>query len=272
MSVHLEGVSFQYPSSDKPALHNITLEISSGEVVLVTGKLGSGCSTLLLTIAGLAPQVTGGAREGSVMTLGHDPASPEGREVLAGRIGLLFSTPWTQLSGMSFSVRDEVAFGPANLGWSRERIAESVDRALALVDGNQLASREPSTLSGGELQRVMFAAVAAMEPELYLLDEPALELDPESALALYSLLPSLAKNACVIVATTDLDRAVDVADRVLLVERGQVVADGAARAVLGNVAAVEMGCTTTVAEIAHAAGCAPLFPLTVETAVREFAP
>lgn len=272
MSVQLERVSFRYPGSDEPALRNVTVEIRPGVVTLVTGSLGAGCSTLLLAIAGLAPHVTGGVREGRVTTLGHDSASPEGRAALAGRIGLLLPTPWTQLSGMSFSVHDEVAFGPANMGWGRERITQAVDRALALVGVNHLAARDPRTLSGGELQRVMFAAVAAMEPQVYLLDEPTLELDPEGAAAVYSLLATLAQDASLIVATSDLDRAVEVADRVLLIESGELVADGAPSAILGGVSAVARGCTTTVAGIVHAAGCAPPLPLTVEAAVQRFAP
>ncbi len=272
MSVCLDGVSFRYPGSDTDALHGVSVALRPGDVTLVTGRLGAGCSTLLLVIAGLAPHVTRGTRTGEVTTLDHDPASRGGRKVLAGRVGLLLPTPWTQLSGMSFTVAEEVAFGPANLGWRRGRIAQAVGRAMELFSVAHLAQRDPRTLSGGELQRVMLAGVVAMEPEVLLLDEPTLELDPAGAESVYGLLPSLAEERTVLLASTDVDRAVAVADRVLLLDRGGLVADGTADEALGSAGAVASGCSTTVAEIARAAGFAPSYPLTVGAAVRRLGP
>jgi energy-coupling factor transporter ATP-binding protein EcfA2 len=271
MTVALDGVRYRYPAADSDALRDVTLAFGAGDVTLVTGRLGAGCSTLLLVAAGLAPHVTGGARSGSVTTLGADPASDEGRRQVAGRIGFLLPTPWTQLSGMSYTVREEVAFGPANLGWPRDRIGRAVSGAMALVGIEHLADRDPRTLSGGELQRVMLAGITAMDPEVLLLDEPTLELDPEGARMVYRLLPALAREKTVVLATTDVDRAVEVATRVVLLDRGSVTADGAPDDVLGTDRAVALGCSTTVAEIARVAGHAAPFPLTVRAAVRRFA-
>jgi energy-coupling factor transporter ATP-binding protein EcfA2 len=269
MSVLLEGVSFRYPGSDTDALHEVSLALRPGEVTLVTGRLGAGCSTLLLVVAGLAPHATGGTRSGEVATLECDPASRDGRKVLAGRVGLLLPTPWTQLSGMSVTVEEEVAFGPANLGWRRPRIAEAVQHAMERFGVTHLARRDPRTLSGGELQRVMFAGVLAMEPEVLLLDEPALELDPAGAASMYELLRSLAEQCTVLLASTDLDRVAAVAGRALLLDRGSLVADGTVEDVLGSDGAVATGCSTTVADIARAAGLAPGYPLTVSDAVQR---
>ena len=271
MSVRLDRLSFRYPGTGVDALRDVTLAFGPGRVHLVTGRLGAGCSTLLFAVAGLAPHVTGGARSGSVITLEQDPASDEGRRALAGRVGLLLPTPWTQLSGMAHTVAEEVAFGPANLGWERERIREAVREALQLVDLAHFAGRDPRTLSGGELQRVMFASVAVMDPDIYLLDEPMMELDPEAARMMYRFLPALAQRKTVIVATTDLDRAVRIADRVVLLDGGRVIGDGAPADVLGTGRAVEAGAATTVARIAQLAGAEPLFPLTVSAAVARFA-
>lgn len=271
MSVRLEDVTVRYPNAPADALRGVSVGCGPGGVTLVTGRLGAGCSTLLLAIAGLAPHATGGSRSGAVTTLGHDPASPEGRAALAGRVGILFSTPWTQLSGMAYTVRDEVAFAPANLGWERGRIRDAVTRVLDLVDAAAVADRDPRTLSGGELQRVMLAAVLVMEPEVLLLDEPTLELDPENAARLCRLLPDLARQTTLIVASADLDRMVEVADRVVLLDRGELVADGAPAHVLGGERAVVTGCSTSIAEVARAAGCAPRYPLTVQVAMERFA-
>src|SRR5207245_5330518 len=87
-------------------------------------------------------------------------------------------TPWTQLSGMAFTVWDEVAFGPANLGWPGREIARHVERALERLEIEALAERDPVTPSGGEVQRVMLAGILAMDPDVGLLHEPTAGLDP----------------------------------------------------------------------------------------------
>jgi energy-coupling factor transport system ATP-binding protein len=270
MTIRFDAVSFRYPGADTPALRDVSLEFAPGSVTLVTGRLGAGASTLLLAAAGLAPHVTGGDREGTVTTLGVDPATPEGRRALAGRVGLLLPTPWTQLSGMAYTVWEEVAFGPANLGWPRERIADAVDKALDAVGAEQLAGRDPRTLSGGELQRVMYAGVLAMEPEVLLLDEPAIELDPSGARTLYASLSLVAERATVVLATTDLDRAVEHADRAVLLQEGAVVEDGAPDEVLGSRVAVERGVAPRIAALAGAAGAAEPYPITVQAAVTRW--
>jgi energy-coupling factor transport system ATP-binding protein len=272
MSVRLDAVTFRYPSCHEPALRSVSFTAGPGKVVLVTGRVGSGASTLLLTIAGLAPRVTGGVVEGRVQVLQQDPASAEGRRLLAGRVAVLLSTPWTQLSGMAFTAGDEVAFAPANLGWPRERIRDAVDRTLELVGARHLAGRDPRTLSGGELQRVMLAAVLVTDPEVLLLDEPTMELDPENAAAIYRLIPELAQQATVLIASTDVDRAVEIADRVLLLQAGELVGDGSPDEVLADDARVSGGVSTTAAEIARIAGCTAPYPLTVPRAAKRFAP
>jgi energy-coupling factor transporter ATP-binding protein EcfA2 len=270
VSVTLTGVSFRYPGADVAALRDVTLAFRPGDVTLVTGMSGAGCSTLLLAAAGLAPHVTGGERTGGVETLGVDPATDHGREALAGRIGVLLATPWTQLSGMAYTVHDEVAFGPANLGWDREEIRAHVHESMKVAGVSHLAQRDPRTLSGGELQRVMFAGVMAMAPDLYLLDEPAVELDPAAAGDLYAMLPTLALERAVVIASTDVDRLADVVNRVVELERGTVVADGPPAEVLGSAAAVTRGTAPTVAVIAHHAGVSPDYPVSVALAARRF--
>src|SRR5207248_2900671 len=191
-SLTLEGVSFWYPATDSPALRNVSLRVARGEIVALVGALGAGASTLLLVAADLAPRVTGGRLTGSAAR--HD------------RSGIVLPTPWTQASGMAFSVWDEVAFGPANLGWPTHEIARQVDRALEQLELAPLASRDPVTLSGGELQRVIIAAILAMDPGLVLLDEPAAELDSDGARTLWRLIRLLAKEGkAVLLATSTLD-------------------------------------------------------------------
>jgi energy-coupling factor transporter ATP-binding protein EcfA2 len=254
----LRSVTFRYPASQTPALRDVTLEVSRGEVLALIGSVGAGASTLLLVAGALAPRVTGGELGGTVER--------------AGRAALLLPTPWTQLSGMAFSVFDEVAFGPANLGWPRERISASVERALTRVEVAHLRDRDPATLSGGELQRVLLAGILAMEPDVLLLDEPTAELDPLAARRIWELTRVLAREGmAVVVATNDLDALPDTADRVAWLEEGAVRALGPAREVLVDPAlsAEDAPGSTSIAAVWRAAGLAEPPPLTVRQAVER---
>jgi len=255
-SLTLEGVSFWYPATDSPALRDVSLEVSQGEIVALVGALGAGASTLLLVAADLAPRVTGGRLTGSVAR--------------RDRSGIVLPTPWTQASGMAFTVWDEVAFRPANLGWPAHEIARQVDRALKQLELVPLASRDPATLSGGELQRVIIAAILAMDPGLVLLDEPAAELDADGARTLWRLIRLLAKERkAVLVATSALDALPDVADRVVWLERGAVRAVGAPD-LLADVAACDAGLGTSVATVWRDSGLPGPYPLTVAHALRRW--
>jgi len=256
----LEHVSFWYPATDTPALADVSLEVAGGEVVALVGAVGAGASTLLLVAADLAPRVVGGRLEGAVDFRGR--GNGEG-----GR-GIVLPTPWTQVSGMAFTVWDEVAFGPANLGWPREQITRHVDRALARLDIAALRAREPATLSGGELQRVIIAGILAMDPALVLFDEPTADLDPAGARMLWRLVRSLAaEGKAVIVATNDLDALPDVADRVVWLEQGRAKKIGPP-ALLAEDALCAAGLGTAVAVVWRAGGLPRPYPLTVDDAVR----
>lgn len=270
MSVRLQDVSFQYGGSASPVVRNVSLQVERGGVTLLTGRTGAGCSTLLLVMAGLAPRVTGGELDGQVEILGTVARDDAATQALAGRVALLLPSPWMQLSGLAHTVWAEVAFGPANLGWSRDRIATSVERALQHLALVPLADRDPTTLSGGELQRVMIAGVLAMEPELLLLDEPALELDSAGARQLYDMLRRVARDTTVVMATTDVDRAAVAAHRVVVLQDGAIVAEGGPADVLGARERIADGTSTTVAGIGWRAGLAAPLPITVSDAAERF--
>lgn len=254
----LRDVTFRYPASRTAALQQVSLEARSGEVIALIGNVGAGASTLLLVAGDLAPRVTGGELTGTVAR--------------AGRSALLLPTPWTQLSGMAFSVFDEVAFGPANLGWPRERISTSVERALMRVDITHLRDRDPTTLSGGELQRVILAGILALEPDVLLLDEPTAELDPLAARRVWELIRSQARDGMtVIVATSDLDALPDIADRVAWLEAGAIRTVGTSGEVLADraLAADTAPGTTAVAAVWRQAGLGEPPPLTPAQAVER---
>jgi energy-coupling factor transporter ATP-binding protein EcfA2 len=218
--VRFHGCSYRFPGSAEPALADLTLAIGRGEVVAVAGAAGSGTSTLLLVAGGYAPRLLGGTLAGTRASEARRPA-------------IVFATPWTQVTGLCQSVRGEVAFGPASFALPRERVLALSAEALESLGAAHLAGRDPAGLSGGELQRVIVAGALAMEPDLLLLDDPAAELDPAGADALYGLLPRLAaRGVTVLVATPDLERAARVASRALVLRDGRVVRDGAPAQVL----------------------------------------
>lgn len=218
--VRFRDAGFRYAGADRPALSSLSFEVGRGEVVALTGTPGSGTSTLLLVAGGYAPRLVGGALTGGVEIAARAPA-------------IVFATPWTQLTGLCHTVFSEVAFGPCSHGLPAERVRDLAAHQLARLGVEHLAERDPATLSGGELQRVIVASALALEPDLLLLDDPAAELDPEAADALYDLLKEIARDgAAVMVATPDTERAARPASRAIRLEAGRVVADGPAAQVL----------------------------------------
>lgn len=212
--LRLSDVTFRHAGADTPALANVSLAIGAGELVAVAGRAGAGTSTLLLLAGGYAPRITGGTLEGR-------------RDCAARRPAIVFATPWTQLTGLCHTVFAEVAFGPASHGLPPDEIRAIVRAQLERVRVAHLADRDPATLSGGELQRVIVAAALALEPEFLLLDDPAAELDPGAADALYGLLADLARGGMtILVATPDTARARRVASRAVVLEGGRVIHDG----------------------------------------------
>jgi len=255
-SLKLEGASFWYPATESPALRDVSLEVAQGEIVALVGALGAGASTLLLVAADLAPRVTGGRLAGSVTR--------------RDRSGIVLPTPWTQASGMAFTVWDEVAFGPANLGWPTHEIARQVDRALEQLELVPLAARDPTTLSGGELQRVIIAAILAMDPGLVLFDEPTAELDADGARTLWRLIRLLAKEGkAILLATSALDALPEVADRVVWLEDGAVRAVGTPD-LLADVTTCDRGLGTSVATVWMSSGLPGPYPLTVGHAQQRW--
>jgi len=213
-AITLERAGFRYAGGHAPALDGISFSAGPGEIILVAGRPGSGTSTLLLVAGGYAPRVVGGELTGT-------------RTIGAKKPAIVFATPWTQLTGLCHTVFAEVAFGPASHGETVERILEIVPKQLDRLGILHLAERDPSTLSGGELQRTIVAAALALEPDLLLLDDPTAELDPAGADGVYELLREIAAGgAAVLVATPDVERATRVASRAIVLEAGRVIHDG----------------------------------------------
>ena len=281
LAVEFRGVTLRYGEEAAPALDGVSVAIRAGEVTWLFGALGAGCSSFLLAAAGLAPRHTGGTLSGAVSALGADPHDAAGRSALAGRIGYVTASPGTQLSGVAATVWEEVAFAPANLGWPIERIRAAVPHALDRLGVGRLSGRVPTSLSGGELQRVVIAAMLVLAPDLWLLDEPASALDRAGRLAVAAVLrDETRRGAAVVIASEDADAMAGLADRLLVLEAGAIVLDGMPRDILAGEEIWRHGAASTAtAGVARAAALLaepappplrPPFPLTVEAGVARW--
>ncbi len=215
----VKDLSFAYPGS-APAVRDVSLELHAGEVVALLGPSGSGKSTLLRALAGLVPHFHGGRFSGRVEIAGLDTRA-HGPAALVGAVASVFQDPEDQI--VMTRVENEIAFGLENVGVPPEQIWPRVELALTEVGAPHLMGRRTVELSGGELQRVCLASALALRPKLLLLDEPTSQLDAGGADA---FLAAVEEARCaVVISEQRVDRALAIADRVLMMEEGRIVLD-----------------------------------------------
>lgn len=223
-SISVAGLSFAY-SGSPPALRDVSFSIPPGETVGLIGPNGAGKTTLFLCLAGVLP-----IRQGSVSVCGLNPAQLDERKKLPAHVGIVFQNSDDQL--FNATVFDDVAFGPLNLGLPPDLVRQRVSEALSLVGLPGFEARVPFHLAGGEKRRVALAGVLAMRPEVLLLDEPTVFLDPRGRRELQSFLNELPGTR--LIATHDLEFVRASCTRVLLLDGGQIAADGPTAITLAN--------------------------------------
>ena len=222
-SLAVRDLAFSYPDGHQ-ALFGVDLDIARGERVALLGANGAGKTTFVMHLNGL---LSGGT--GSVEVAGL-PVVKENLPEIRRRVGVVFQDPDDQL--FMPTVRDDIAFGPANLGLTGDALQARVDEALARVDMLEFADRPPHHLSFGQRRRVAVATVLAMEPEILVLDEPSSNLDPASRRELADILKSL--DVTILMVTHDLPYALELCPRSVVMGAGRVVADGSTRDILLN--------------------------------------
>jgi len=231
--IKFDNVTYYYPSTSKPAIDGIDLRVSEGEIVLITGPSGAGKSTLCYMLNGIIPSSFGGELQGEVIVNGQNTVEHTIGE-LAFTAGLLFQDPSGQL--ISSTVEDEIAFGPENKGLSIEEINNKVNKYINYVNMGQFRNRHPQTLSGGQQQSVAFASILAMEPEIYVLDEPTSNLDPLGSELTLQLVKKIAQesNKTVILVEHKIEKVIDLVDRIIVMDKGKIVYDGLPDEVMSN--------------------------------------
>lgn len=226
-----QGVSFTY-DGDAFVLQGIDLRIGRGEFVAILGGNGSGKSTLAKHMnALLAPD------EGRVVVLGRDTADADAVYAIRSRAGMVFQNPDDQL--VANLVENDVAFGPENLGIPADELRVRVDESLDAVGLGGFQKRETTALSGGQKQRVAVAGVLAMRPDIVILDEATSMLDPQGRASLLELCQKLHETGITIVMITHFMEEAALAQRVVVLNSGQVACEGTPDEVLSQAGLLE---------------------------------
>lgn len=219
-SLSVNELHFRYPNTHTDAVRGISCDIQRGEVFAIMGANGSGKTTLIHLVAGLLHPSAG------EVTITGKPRKRMKLHQLAGEVGIVFQNPDLLLQAKT--VRDEVAFGPKNLKFSRKTLENRVDQTIRRFDLTDLDSEAPYALSRGQRQRTAVAANFSLHPDLFLLDEPTTGQDAQH---LYQLMDELCdeirrEHKTLIFATHDTDLTLKYANRVLLLRDGRVIFDG----------------------------------------------
>jgi len=239
--LRLERVSYRYAGARGAALREVDLELADGEVVGLVGASEAGKTTLCLVAAGIAPRTVGGQLRGRLVLDGDD-VTEQPIHALIGRVGIVFSSPATQLTGVAVTVYEEVAFGPMNLGLPRDEVIARTEAALDALRIAPLAARDPTRLSGGQQQLVAIAGLLALQPRHLVLDEPTAQLDPEGTVLVADAIGRLAAaGASILVAEQKTDLLAAVCGRVIVLEAGRVARAGPAAEVLADPRLLEFG-------------------------------
>lgn len=211
-------------SDGNQGIKELSFHINKGETIGVVGANGAGKSTLLKSIVGLLPTYSG--------SIGIEDleVSKKNMKEIRERVGIVFQNPDDQL--FLSNVYDDIAFGPRNKGIDEETISRDISNIVHLLGMDHLLSRHSSKLSGGEKRVIAIATILVMKPSIILFDEPSSFLDPKTRRKLMELLGML--EVTKLIATHDLDMAMEICDRVIVLKEGELFAQGAAFDILSD--------------------------------------
>lgn len=215
-----ENLSFTYPDGTQ-ALKNINIEIEKGEKVAIIGPNGAGKSTLFSHFNGLTEPTSG------CVKIEDKPISFEKDELLKVRqkVGIVFQDPNDQL--FAPTVKEDIAFGPMNLGLSYDEVEKRVEDALKMVGMGNYEDKTPHHLSGGQQKRIAIAGIIAMKPELMILDEPTAGLDPDGVEKVLNIMNQLNEEGMtLIISSHDIDMISKYADKIFVLYNGEIIESG----------------------------------------------
>ena len=230
--IEIKNLKHSYIDTDGNEIHalnGVSLDIYKGEFLAVIGANGSGKSTLARHLNALLLPT-----EGKCVVAGMDTADDKNLWNIRQHVGMVFQNPDNQI--VAAIVEEDVAFGPENIGVPPAEIRTRVDNALAAVGMTEYAKHAPHLLSGGQKQRVAIAGVLALEPDCIVLDEPTAMLDPIGRAEVMKTIRELNRSSgvTVVLITHHMDEAAQ-ADRLVVMAKGRVIADGAPKEIFQDV-------------------------------------
>ena len=234
--IKIENLSFTYSKKtpyQTDALKNINLGINEGEIVGIIGETGSGKSTLIQHFNALLKVQN--KKKSKVEICGLDASVKKNLKEIRKTVGVCFQYPEHQL--FEDTVEKDISYGPKNLGANKEEIPGLVYRAMRMLDLDEsFNGRNPFQLSGGEKRRVAIAGIIVMQPKILILDEPMAGLDPIGKIELKKLIKRLHTEVSptIVIVSHDMDDIAEIADRVLILSKGEIVVDKPVREAFNN--------------------------------------
>ena len=230
----LKNVSFKYELQEEKTIKNLDLYVKQGEFVGIIGKNGSGKTTLCNIIRGIIPDFVQGTITGSI-SIDNKNINDIERGEMSELVGFVFQNPFSQISGIKKTVFEEIAYGLENLGVPREEIRQRVTDVIKLLKIEDLQDKNPNELSGGQSQRVAIASIIVMNPKVLIFDEPTSQLDPLGTEEIFDILKLLkSQNKTIILVEHKIDLIAEYADRVVVMDDGEIIFNGETHEVLSN--------------------------------------
>ena len=223
--IEVAGLWLAYPGAETAALRDVSFSVQRGELMLIAGPSGAGKSTLCSCLRGLVPDTIVAETRGQVTVAGRQVLGPN-PVPSSNDVALVLQDAEAQIIGMS--VEDDLAFGPENYGVPADEIRSRISEVLDLVGLRGLEKRDTYALSGGQKQRLAIASALMIRPAILILDEPTSELDPVGKAQVLGIINNLRTetSTTVVVVEHEIGRLAPVADTMLLLDRGAVVAYG----------------------------------------------
>lgn len=233
-SILIKNLTYRYPTAAENILKNVSLTVKKGELCAIVGANGSGKTTLCNAIRGFIPHFYKGDISGEVIVNGKN-LHEESIGNIALDIGFVFQNPFTQISGIASTVYEELAYGLENMGVEPEEIKRRIDKIMQMTNIEDFRDRDPYQLSGGQQQRVALAAILVMEQDVLVIDEPTSQLDPQSTddvFEIIKLMKSMGKT--IILVEHKMEQVAEYADRVIILDKGEIVMEGTPREVFAD--------------------------------------
>ena len=232
--IELKNISFKYELQEENTIKDLNLHVREGEFIGVIGKNGAGKTTLCNIIRGIIPDFIQGEISGDIIIDSKNINDIE-RGEMAELVGFVFQNPFSQISGIKKTVFEEIAYGLENLGVEREEMKRRVKDVIELLKIEDLQDKNPLELSGGQSQRVAIASIIVMNPKILIFDEPTSQLDPLGTEEIFDILKLLkSQNKTIILVEHKIDLIAEYADRVVVMDEGEIVFDGETHEVLSN--------------------------------------